>query len=421
MLGDSIAGQQPPAPGRGNATAPPPINWPSPPIPDGPLQFDTGLVRPIRITVTKGLNQPWSMAFLPDGAILITERPGRLRVVRGGVLDPTPVAGLPQVQAQGLAGLMDLALHPRFADNQLVYFTYHKPQTPAPAGAAAAPPAAGGRGPALPPGAITLARGRWDGGRLVDVKDIFSAAPVGNASRIVFGRDGMIYMSVGYGDPPIGNPDPMRMPPQDPMSLVGKTLRLKDDGTVPPDNPFVGKPGYRPEIYTMGHRNILGLTVHPTTGAVWSLEHGPNGGDEVNELQPGQELRLAGRQPRPLLSRSAREREPVQGGHGAAARRSGCRRSRRPGSCSTPATGSRNGRTTCSSAPCARARCRGRDTSSASTSTSSGRSCTARACCASCSSASATCVRVPTACCTCSPAENDGALLKIEPGAPGTK
>ena len=287
VLAGPIAGQQPPPAGRGTATAPPPVNWPSPPIPDGPLQFETGLVRPITITALKGLNQPWSMAFLPDGAILIAERPGRLRLVRAGVLDPTPVAGLPPVQAQGLAGLMDLALHPRFADNRLVYFTYHKPQTPVSGGAAPPPPAAGGRGPALPPGTITLARGRWDGGSLVDVKDIFSASPVGNASRIVFGRDGMIHMSVGYGDPPIGNPDPMRMPPQDPMSLVGKTLRLKDDGTVPPDNPFAGKPGYRPEIYTMGHRNILGLTVHPTTGAVWSLEHGPNGGDEVNELQPG--------------------------------------------------------------------------------------------------------------------------------------
>ena len=282
---NSMSGQQPPA-GRGNATAPPPINWPSPPIADGPIQLDTGLVRPIKITVTKGLNQPWSMAFLPDGAILITERPGRLRIVRNGVLDPAPIAGLPQIQAQGLAGLMDVQLHPRFADNKLVYLTYHKPQAPAP-GAPAAAPAPGGRGNALPPGVITLARGRWDGGRLVDVKDLFSAQPSGNASRMVFGRDGMLYMSVGYGDPPVGNPDPAHMPPQDPMSLAGKTLRLKDDGTVPPDNPFVGRTGYRPEIYTLGHRNILGLAVHPTTGAIWSVEHGPNGGDEVNELQPG--------------------------------------------------------------------------------------------------------------------------------------
>jgi glucose/arabinose dehydrogenase len=122
------------------------------------------------------------------------------------------------------------------------------------------------------------------------VKDIFSAIPSGNASRIVFGRDGMIYMSVGYGDPPQanqGNPDPEHMPPQDPMNLAGKTLRLKDDGTVPSDNPFAGRSGSRPEIYTMGHRNILGLAVNPATGAVWSAENGPNGGDEVNELAPG--------------------------------------------------------------------------------------------------------------------------------------
>jgi len=285
-VANPIAGQQPPPAGRGGATAPPPITWNSPPIPDGPIQVDTGLVRPIKITVTKGLNQPWSMAFLPDGAILITERPGRLRIVRNGVLDPTPVAGLPQIQAQGLAGLMDVQLHPRFADNKLVYLTYHKPPTPVP-GAPAAAPAPGGRGNALPPGVITLARGRWDGSKLVDVKDIFSTVPSGNASRIIFGRDGMLYMSLGYGDPPVGNANPTSMPPQDPMSLMGKTLRLKDDGTVPPDNPFVGKAGYRPEIYTLGHRNILGLAVHPTTGAIWSVENGPNGGDEVNELQPG--------------------------------------------------------------------------------------------------------------------------------------
>jgi glucose/arabinose dehydrogenase len=154
----------------------------------------------------------------------------------------------------------------------------------------APPPPGGGRGPAPPAGVITLARGRWDGTKLVEVKDIFTAIPTGNASRIIFGRDGMIYMSVGYGDPPQanqGNPDPDHMPPQDPNNLAGKTLRLKDDGTVPPDNPFVGRAGYRPEIYTLGHRNILGLAVHPDTGAIWSVENGPNGGDEVNELAPG--------------------------------------------------------------------------------------------------------------------------------------
>jgi glucose/arabinose dehydrogenase len=249
------------------------------------MMYETGLVRPIRVTPTKGLNQPFSMAFLPDGRILVTERPGRLRIVRNGVLEPAPVDGVPAVAAQGLAGLMDIALHPQFAQNGYVYLTYHKP-------AASAATAAAGRGgaPAAgpgPAGTITLARGRWDGSKLVDVRDLFSAIPSGNASRIVFGRDGMIYMSVGYGDPPLGNPNPESAPAQDPGNLAGKVLRLKDDGTVPQDNPFVGRSGYRPEIFTLGHRNILGLTVNPVTGAVWSVEDGPNGGDEVNALAAG--------------------------------------------------------------------------------------------------------------------------------------
>jgi glucose/arabinose dehydrogenase len=145
-----------PAAGRG-ATAPPPISWPSPPLPAGPIVLDSGIQHQIRLFVTKGLNQPWSMAFLPDGAILITERPGRLRIVRNGVLDPTPVDGMPAVQAQGLAGLMDLALHPGFNENKFVYFTYHKPQaiaSPPAAGAANAGRGGGGGGG----GVITLAR-----------------------------------------------------------------------------------------------------------------------------------------------------------------------------------------------------------------------------------------------------------------------
>jgi glucose/arabinose dehydrogenase len=119
------------------------------------------------------------------------------------------------------------------------------------------------------------------------VQDVFSAIPSGNASRIAFGKDGMIYMTVGYGDPPVGNPDPAGAPPQDRNNLAGKVLRLRDDGTVPPDNPFVGRAGYRPEIYTMGHRNALGLAVHPDTGAIFESENGPNGGDEINVLLPG--------------------------------------------------------------------------------------------------------------------------------------
>ena len=242
-----------------------------PPLGGGPFVFDTGEQHKIRVSVvTKGLSHPWSLAFLPDGNILITERAGRLRIVRNGVLDQTPVAGLPQIKAQSLAGLMDLALHPRFNENKLVYFSYHKPD-----------PNAAPNAPANAPGVITLARGRWDGTALTDVNDVFVAIPDTNASRIVFGKDGMLYMSIGIADPP----NAARA--QDPNDLAGKVLRLKDDGTVPSDNPFVGRSGYRPEIFTMGHRNPLGLMVHPDTGAIWEDEDGPNGGDEVNILLPG--------------------------------------------------------------------------------------------------------------------------------------
>jgi glucose/arabinose dehydrogenase len=267
----ALLAQQPGGQGRGAGkapTAPPPITWPSPPLPDGPIVLDTGIQHQVRLVVTKGFNQPWSMAFLPDGAILVTERPGRLRIVRNGVLDPNPVAGLPEIRAQGLGGLMDLALDPRFSENKLIYFTYHKPASNAGA-------------PGNNAGIITLASGRWDGKELTEVRDIFPAIQSGNASRIIFGRDGMIYMTIGVGDPPAA------ARAQDPNDLAGKVLRLRDDGTVPPDNPFVGRAGYRPEIYTLGHRNPLGLAVQPDTGAIWEVENGPNGGDEINVLQPG--------------------------------------------------------------------------------------------------------------------------------------
>jgi glucose/arabinose dehydrogenase len=267
LTGIAVEAQQPApaAAGRGPGRAPtasPGISWPSPPLPDGPIVLDTGIQHQIRLTVTKGLVHPFSMAFLPDGAILVTERPGRLRIVRNGVLDPTPVAGLPQIRARGLGGLMDLALHPRFAENKLIYFTYDRP------------------GAAENTSVRTLARGRWDGAALVEVRDLFSAIQSGNASRIIFGRDGMIYMTIGAGDN-----EAMRA--QDPNDLAGKVLRLKDDGTVPPDNPFVGRAGARPEVFSLGHRNGLGLALQPETGAVWECEDGPNGGDEVNILHAG--------------------------------------------------------------------------------------------------------------------------------------
>jgi glucose/arabinose dehydrogenase len=242
-----------------------------PPLGDGPYVFDTGEQHKIRVVVlSKDLSHPWSMAFLPDGAILITERAGRLRIFRNGVLDPKPVAGIPEVKAQALQGLMDVALHPKFSENKLIYFTYHKPN-----------PNPGPNAPANTPGIITLARGRWNGSALENVTDLFSSIPDTNASRMAFGKDGMIYMGVGIADPP----NAARA--QDKNDLAGKVLRLKDDGTIPPDNPFVGKTGYRPEIFTMGHRNPMGLIVHPETGAIWENEDGPNGGDEINILQAG--------------------------------------------------------------------------------------------------------------------------------------
>ena len=274
VLGSLIATQIPAAgqPAIGGGT--PPTDWPSPPLPAGAIILETWLQPQIRIFVTKGLEQPQSMAFLPGGGILITERRGRLRIFRNGVLEPESIAGVPTVRTSSATrlvdtGLMDLALHPRFAENRYVYFTYHKVA-----------------GPARPNGVIpsvnTLARGRWDGSALTDVQDIFSAIGA-SASRIVFGKDGMLYMTVGVLDPPGGQGELA----QDPNSFGGKVLRLRDDGTVPTDNPFVGRAGYRAEIYTLGHRNILGLAVNPVTGEIWACEAGPRGGDEINVLQPG--------------------------------------------------------------------------------------------------------------------------------------
>jgi glucose/arabinose dehydrogenase len=234
-------------------------------------------------------------------------------MVRNGVLDPAHVAGLAPVQSTGLGGLMDIALHPRFAENHFIYLTYHKPAAGVsvtslpptghcglPAEPAANDRAGGRRGSAVgniaiaragrgqtPRPTITLARARWDGNALVELRDIFSAIQSGNASRIAFGKDGMLYMTVGAGDPPPPYTDVASQPAQDPGSLAGKVLRLRDDGTVPPDNPFVGRAGYRPEIYTMGHRNMIGLALNPVTGDLWESENGPNGGDEINVLQPG--------------------------------------------------------------------------------------------------------------------------------------
>ena len=242
----------------------PSYGLPARPLGPGPFEIETAEHTRVRVKViVQGLSHPWAIAFLPDGAMLVTERPGRLRLVRGGVLDPQPISGVPQVRTDGNGGLMDVALHPRFSENRLVYLTYTKP-------------VGNGRG------APALARGRLDGHALVEVKDLLvTDAFDGNSGlngRVVFGRDGLVYFSTG------GNVGKVS---QDPSSLRGKLLRLTDDGAVPADNPFVGRPGYRPEIYTIGHRNTLGLIVHPVSGAIWQHENGPNGGDEINIIAAG--------------------------------------------------------------------------------------------------------------------------------------
>ena len=274
--------------GAAAAFAPPAINWPAPALPDGPIMVQSAVPahRDLRLTVMKGLSHPWGMAFLPDGGILVTERAGRLRIVRNGVVDPAPVPGLPAVAAGGLNGLLDIALHPQFAKNRWVYFTYHKPVAAPAAAPAANPPAAGGqagrggRGGAQP-FELVLGRATFDGKMLSDVRDIFNTHINASASRIVFARDGTIYMSSGNAD------EASDGPPQNPNDYRGKVLRLRDDGSVPPDNPFVGRAGYKPEIFSMGHRTQLGMALNPETGELWAGEQGPNGGDEINVIKAG--------------------------------------------------------------------------------------------------------------------------------------
>jgi glucose/arabinose dehydrogenase len=274
--------------GQGAAAfAPPPINWPAPALPDGAIMVQSAVPahRDLRLTVTKGLSHPWAMAFLPDGGILVTERAGRLRIVRNGVVDPAPIPGLPAIAAGGLNGLLDIALHPQFAKNRWVYFTYHKPVAAAAAPAANPPAAAaqagrGGRG-GQQQFELVLARGTFDGKALTDVRDVFNTRTAASASRIVFAKDGTIFMSSGNAD------ETSDGPPQNPNDYRGKVLRLRDDGGVPPDNPFVGRAGYKPEIFSIGHRTQLGMALNPETGELWAGEQGPNGGDEINVIKAG--------------------------------------------------------------------------------------------------------------------------------------
>jgi glucose/arabinose dehydrogenase len=233
------------------------------PLPSTPFIIDTAEAGRVRVTPITGLSHPWSLAFLPNGDMLVTERPGRLRRIRNGVVDATPIAGVPAVEAGGGGGLMEIALHPRFADNRLLYLSYTK---------------AMGEGRHTP----ALSRARLDGDSLVDVREIFVADTPGMGppagAAMLFGPDGYLYMTVGGANDAIA---------QDGTSHQGKIVRLAEDGSAPPDNPFAGKAGFKPEIYSLGHRNMIGMTVHPETGAIWESENGPLGGDEVNILEPG--------------------------------------------------------------------------------------------------------------------------------------
>jgi glucose/arabinose dehydrogenase len=236
------------------------------PLGDGPWELATGEGMNVRVSVvTKELSFPFSLAFLPNGDMLVPTRGAELRIIRDGALDPEPIAGGPEAFWTGVSGepgavhgYMDIALHPDFASNNLVYLSYTKPRSD---------------------GSTTIAvgRGRFNGRALEGFEDVYvgQGDNLRGVVRLAFGRDGTLFFTAAGGDP------------QTLDNIGGKVLRVTDDGGIPPDNPFVGREGALPEIYTLGHRGALGLAVHPVTGEVWETENGPNGGDEINVLKPG--------------------------------------------------------------------------------------------------------------------------------------
>lgn len=254
---------------RDNVDGPRPPAWAAPKLGDGPFDFESWEQRALRVSVvTRGLNTPRAIEFLPSGDVLIAERAGQLRIVRNGKLDPAPIAGVPTVAVLGTAtGFMDIKLHPDFAKNGLIYLAYHKPT----------------HGEY---GSNAIFRARWDGKALVDGKDIFLSDDVDALyTKMMFGPDGKLYFTIGC--PGVGTDESIGRA-QKPDDYAGKTLRLNDDGSIPKDNPFAGKQGYNPEIFTLGHRVNLGLALNPWTKEFWVSEHGPQGGDEVNILRAGQ-------------------------------------------------------------------------------------------------------------------------------------
>ena len=257
------------------------------PLGEGPWDAQTWNAKLHVEVVARGLDHPWGMAFAPDGSILVTERPGRLRVIRDGVLDPTPIEGMPLVYATGIAGLTDIVLDPDFAANRTLYLSYSKSH-----------PDAGDNPTPQANSAMAVMRAKWDGGdHLTEVEDIFVAEPWYGAppiparccgqgpafgsygGRMAIDEDGHLFVTSGdrnYGELV-----------QDPGNHIGKILRLNLNGSVPKDNPFTSVPGWQPEIWSTGHRNPTGLTIDPETGTMWETEFGPRGGDEVNRVERG--------------------------------------------------------------------------------------------------------------------------------------
>lgn len=229
------------------------------------------------VSFVDGLRNPWSIAFLPNGDMLVTERPGRLRIIRDGQLLPDPVPGVPEVRAQSQGGLHDVVLHPEFESNQLIYLAYAKP----------------GENNL---GTTAVSRGRFVNDRLEDVEEIFVAEawndmPGHFGGRIAFDGEGHFFLSIGdrmEGFVPNGFMENVEDHPSQKLdNHKGKIVRLNDDGSVPEDNPFVGQEGALPEIWSYGHRNPQGLAFQPETGVLWSNEHGPQGGDELNIIRRG--------------------------------------------------------------------------------------------------------------------------------------
>ena len=220
--------------------------------------------------IASGLNHPWAIAFLPDGSMLVTERAGRLRVITRAGRISDPIAGLPPVFAQGQGGLLDVVLSPTFANDRLIYWSYAEPREGNANG-------------------TSVARGRLSDNatRVENVQVIFRQAPSWESrghfgSRIVFDREGRLYVTLGDRQ----QPEPRQLA-QDNSTLIGKVVRINSDGSIPADNPFVDRANHRPEIWSYGHRNVQGAALNPETGALWTIEHGPRGGDELNVPRAG--------------------------------------------------------------------------------------------------------------------------------------